>query len=95
MRFTNGTLAGSTIEGMPSLRLRLLDFLLKRCLRKALLRFIFPLPVTVKVFLALECVFNLGIRFKNLDGKGICFYFFFQFYFKKYLSFSPFCPAFC
>lgn len=66
MRFTNGKLAGSTNDGIPNRRLRLLDFLLSKCLRNALLRLILPLPVIVKVFLALECVFTFGITLLNL-----------------------------
>jgi hypothetical protein len=50
--------------------LRVFDFLVSRWLLNALYLRILPVPVTLKVFLARECVFNFGIDPKIWDGKG-------------------------
>jgi len=84
MRFTKGRLAGCTIDGIARRRLRLADFLLNKCFLNALARLILPLPVMVKVFLALECVLTLGITIQIWDGKGSSFYFSCKFYFKYF-----------
>jgi hypothetical protein len=46
---------------MRKWRLRDLDFLVNRWLLKALYLRILPVPVTLNVFLARECVFIFGI----------------------------------
>ena len=92
MRFTKGRLAGCTIDGIARRRLRLADFLLNKCFLNALARLILPLPVMVKVFLALECVLTLGITIQIWDGKGSSFYFSCKFYFKY---FYPATTGFC
>ena len=51
-------------------RLRLFDFFVNRWLLKALYLRIFPVPVTLNVFFARECVFIFGMVFKIWDGKG-------------------------
>jgi hypothetical protein len=50
--------------------LRLVDFLVSKWLLKALYLRILPVPVTLKVFLARECVFTFGITFQFWDCKG-------------------------
>ena len=55
---------------MRKWRLRVFDFLVSKWLLKALYRRIFPVPVTLKVFLARECVFIFGMIYKIWDGKG-------------------------
>lgn len=45
-------------------RLRDLDFLVSRWLLKALYLRILPVPVTLNVFFARECVFIFGMVFK-------------------------------
>jgi hypothetical protein len=51
-------------------RLRDFDFLVSRWLLKALYLRILPVPVTLNVFFARECVFIFGMVFKIWDGKG-------------------------
>ena len=60
-RFTKGRLALSTSAPPLKERLRFLDFLVSRWLLKAFAKAIWPVPVTLNVFFALECVFTLGI----------------------------------
>ena len=50
--------------GLPSFFFLSCDFFVRMCLLLAFLLFIFPVPVSVKRFLALEFVFILGIAAK-------------------------------
>ena len=61
MRFTRRAFAGCTKPCMRKWRLRLFDFLVSRWLLNALYLRILPVPVTLNVFLALECVFIFGM----------------------------------
>lgn len=65
IRFTKFMFVGCTNAAWRRWRLRLLDFLVNRWLLKALYLRILPVPVTLKVFFARECVFTFGI-FSNL-----------------------------
>jgi hypothetical protein len=54
------------------LRLRLVDFFVKMCLLKAFWKVIFPVPVTLKRFFALELVLTFGITiFLFLHPAGV------------------------
>jgi len=70
MRFTNLALLGCTKPCMRKWRLRLFDFLVSRWLLNALYLRILPVPVTLKVFLARECVFIFGMICQIWDCKG-------------------------
>jgi hypothetical protein len=61
MRFTKFSLAGCTKAPARKWRLRFLDFFVSKWLLKALYLRILPEPVTLKVFLARECVFTFGM----------------------------------
>jgi len=52
---------GCTIASLPRARLRAVSFLVRMCLLNAFLRLIFPVPVSLNLFLAPDLVFDLGI----------------------------------
>ena len=78
--FTFERSALCTKPGCVKLRLRFLAFLVKMWLLKACLRLIFPLPVMVNLFFALDFVFILGITTFFLKVKHLyqLLYFFFE-----------------
>jgi len=61
MRFTRFRLLGCTRPCTRKWRLRLFDFLVSKWLLNALYLRILPVPVTLNVFLARECVFTFGM----------------------------------
>jgi hypothetical protein len=61
MRRTKSRFAGCTSPEILNARLRLFDFLVSRWPRVGFLYEIFPVPVILNVFLALECVLTLGM----------------------------------
>ena len=60
-RFTNSMFALATEPSLRRLRLRFFDFLVRMCRLKLFWWVIFPVPVTLNLFLALEFVFTLGM----------------------------------
>ena len=73
--FTRRMLVGCTRPWIRRLRLRLLDFLVSKWLLKALYLRILPVPVTLNVFFARECVFIFGMVFKFGMAKVIKFFY--------------------
>jgi hypothetical protein len=65
-RFTKSRFAFDTSPSLRRLRLRLVDFLVRICRLYDFWWVIFPVPVILKRFLALELVFTLGIT-ENLS----------------------------
>ncbi len=61
IRFTKFILEGCTYAAWRKWRLRFVLFLVSKWLLNALYLRIFPVPVTLNVFLARECVFTFGI----------------------------------
>src|SRR6202050_1491752 len=73
MRLTRGTSCSCRIAGRPSARFFLGDFFSRIWLVKAWRARTLPPPVTLKRFLAPECVFILGIRSGNeVPGLTTC-----------------------
>jgi hypothetical protein len=60
-RFTKSVFGPLTIPLLFIVRLRFFDFFVRMCRLKAFWNVIFPVPVTLNLFLALEFVFTLGI----------------------------------
>jgi hypothetical protein len=52
---------GCTSVSLPRARLRAVSFLVRMCLLNAFLRLIFPVPVSLNRFFALDFVFDFGI----------------------------------
>lgn len=52
-----------------NLRFLFFAFLVKRWLFQALCRLMFPAPVILNLFLALECVFILGILYEIFEAQ--------------------------
>ena len=70
IRLTNGSLVLFTSPCTRKWRLRVFDFLVSKWLLKALYLRILPVPVTLKVFFARECVFIFGIYLFFWERKG-------------------------
>src|SRR5580698_6282093 len=60
-RFTKSVFGALTIPFLFITRLRFFDFFVRMCRLKAFWKVIFPVPVTLNLFLALELVLTLGI----------------------------------
>lgn len=69
IRFTKLAFVGCTNAAWRRWRLRLVDFFVSKWLLNALYLRIFPLPVTLNVFFARECVFTFGILLKFGNAK--------------------------
>jgi hypothetical protein len=66
-RFTKSRLAFATTPSLAKCRFRFLDFLVRMCRLNDFWWVIFPVPVTLKRFLALEFVLTFGILKMQFD----------------------------